>query len=71
VISTLFGDMQYKVDDPGLFISDELSENELLSVIQSAFGYESDPEDRNLIANAACSSRFEDADILGDYLRRE
>lgn len=68
VISTRFGDMQYKVDDPGLFIVSDFEAEQLMSVINSAFEYKRDLHDFKLSESSTWSSRFKEADLLGKYL---
>lgn len=70
VISTLFGDMQYKLDDPGLFIVPESGDQNLNDIIRSAFGYHASPEDFKLRTGATWTSRFKNADILSGYLKQ-
>ncbi len=71
VISTLFGDMQFKVDDPGLFLVSDFSADELISTVNSAFEYKCGEHDFKLREASTWSSRFKDADILGEYLREK
>lgn len=71
VISTLFGDMQYKVGDPGLFLVSDFSVGALTSVVDSALKLKAVAGDFELREASAWSSRFKNADILGEYLRRK
>ncbi len=69
VISTLFGDMQFKVDDPGLYLVSDFSARKLGAVVDAAFAHKAEAGDFKLKETSAWSARFKDADILGKYLR--
>ncbi|MDH5712011.1 MAG: glycosyl transferase [Gammaproteobacteria bacterium] len=70
VISTLFGDMQHKVDDPGLFLVSDTGMGALMPALESALSYKCGEDDFSLRLSSTWSSRFKEASILGEYLGR-